>query len=99
VKKVTLDEREAAAAAPEGASMRETQATRLLRFLRANPGSSSLEITDALRLPNVTGRVSDLREAGYVVLCIRDREGVARYRLVERPAQLTLTGAEEVVTA
>jgi len=74
-----------------------TQTTRLLDYLRANPGASSLEITNALRIVNVTGRVSDLREAGYVVLCIRDREGVARYRIVERPAQLTLTGAEEVV--
>jgi len=76
-----------------------TQAQRLLRYLRENPGASSLEITLGTRIVNVTGRVSDLRAAGYVVMCIRDREGVARYRLVERPAQLTLTGAEEVVTA
>ena len=74
-----------------------TQADRLLRFLREHPGSSSLEITDALRLPNVTGRVSDLRAAGYTVLCIRDREGVRRYRVVERPAQLTLAGDEVMV--
>ena len=59
------------------------QPMRLLRWLRANPGSSSYEITVALRLVNVTGRVSDLRSAGYVIECIEDKNGVARYRLVE----------------
>lgn len=74
------------------------QCARLLRFLREHPGASSLEITMALRIINVTGRVSDLREAGYTVLCIRDRQGVARYRIVERPTQLTI-GGDEVVLA
>lgn len=74
-----------------------TQAQRLLAYLRANPGASSLEVTLGTRIVNVTGRVSDLRAQGYTVLCIRDREGVARYRVVEKPAQLTLTGSEEVM--
>lgn len=56
-----------------------TQAARLLDWLRANPGSSSLEITYALQLVNVTGRISDLRQAGYDVVCTEDKTGVARY--------------------
>ena len=74
-----------------------TQADRLLAFLRANPGASSLEVTLGTRIVNVTGRVSDLRAAGYTVLCIRDLEGVRRYRVVERPTQLTLAGDEVMV--
>ena len=43
-----------------------SQTERLLAFLRENPGSSSLEVTLALGIVNVTGRFSDLR-AGFVV--------------------------------
>lgn len=57
----------------------DSQPMRLLRWLRANPGSSSLEITEALRLVNVTGRVSDLRRAGYVIDCLRRPDGVDVY--------------------
>ena len=63
----------------------ESQSARLLAWLRANPGSSSLEVTLALRIVNVTGRVSDLRAAGYVIDCREDKTGVARYRVVEPP--------------
>lgn len=66
-----------------------TQADRLLRWLRANQGSSSLEITLALRIVNVTGRVSDLRKEGHVIDCRRTKDGVDRYYVVE-PAQATL---------
>lgn len=59
----------------------EAQPARLLRWLRANPGASSLEVTLALRIVNVTGRVSDLRAAGYVIDCREDEVGVARYYL------------------
>jgi hypothetical protein len=66
---------------------------RLLRWLRSNPDSSSIEITMALRIVNVTGRVSDLRRAGYVVECRKDAERVDRYRVVEpRP----VTAGEQV---
>ena len=41
-----------------------TQAERLLTWLRQNPGSSSLDITLALRIVNTTGRISDLRASG-----------------------------------
>lgn len=59
------------------------QAMRLLRWLRDHPGASSLEITGALYVVNVTGRVSDLRAAGYVIECRRDGKGVQRYAVVE----------------
>ena len=60
------------------------QPARLLRWLRSNPGASSLEITQALFLVNVTGRVSDLRAAGFVVECRRRPDGQVGYVVVER---------------
>lgn len=65
-----------------------TQTDRLIRWLRKNPGSSSLEITVALRVVNVTGRVSDARKEGHVIECVRV-DGVARYYLRE-PREMTL---------
>lgn len=70
----------------------DSQAARLLAWLRANPGSSSIEVTMALRIVNVTGRVSDLRARGVVVEC-RSVEGVDRYVVVEPP---TVTTGEPV---
>jgi hypothetical protein len=67
-----------------------SQADRLLLYLRANPGASSLEITYALSLVNVTGRVSDLRARGIRVDCSKDERGVARYVVVEKPEQTDL---------
>jgi hypothetical protein len=65
-----------------------TQTERLVRFLRANPGASSLELTTALRLVNVTGRVSDARKEGHDIEAVRI-EGVFRYYLREKqPVQL-----------
>ena len=64
--------------------MKPTQTSRLLDWLRHNPGVSSLEITLALRIVNVTGRVSDLRAQGYVIECRPDKDRVDRYYLVER---------------
>ena len=46
-----------------------TQTDRLIRYLREHPGASSLEITMALALVNVTGRVSDARAEGFVIEC------------------------------
>ena len=59
-----------------------TQTERLIAWLRANPGSSSIEITIGLRIVNVTGRISDIRAAGYTVEC-KTVDGVARYYLRE----------------
>jgi hypothetical protein len=68
------------------------QAMRLLRWLRSNPGASSLEITQALSVVNVTGRVSDLRAAGYVIECRKGPDRRDRYFVREsRPEPLTGT--------
>ena len=61
-----------------GDGMKPTQSVRLLAYVRANPGVSSLEITLASRIVNVTGRVSDLRKAGRVIERFRGRStGIA----------------------
>lgn len=67
-----------------------SQTERLLRYVRANPGATSLEITLATNLVNVTGRVSDARAAGFVVECRRRDDGNKGYWIVEQPVQLTL---------
>ena len=60
-----------------------TQVERLYRFIKANPGVSSLEITQVLSIVNVTGRISDLRAEGVEVAVDRDRDGTFRYRVRE----------------
>ena len=70
-----------------------TQTDTLIAFLRANPGSTSLEITLATHLVNVTGRVSDARVVGrtegFDIECRkRERDGRAAYWLVELDKQL-----------
>lgn len=60
------------------------QTDRLHRWLKANPGSSSLEITVATRIVNVTGRVSDLRAIpGIDVDCRKRPDGQQGYWLTE----------------
>jgi hypothetical protein len=66
-----------------------TQTERLIRFLRGNPGSTSLEITLACGIVNVTGRVSDARALGYTVECKRRTDGRLAYWLNEA-AQLRM---------
>ena len=74
-----------------------TQADRLLRYLQANPGASSLEVTMTCGIVNVTGRVSDLRAAGHAIEATRDHRGTFRYRVLPRPVQLTVDGREEAL--
>jgi hypothetical protein len=64
------------------------QTARLYAYLRANPGASSLEVTLALGIVNVTGRVSDLRAEGIPVRCAKRRDGRDGYSLVEGPMTL-----------
>jgi len=66
-----------------------TQTDTLIRFLRNNPGATSLEITLATSLVNVTGRVSDARAAGYTVECRTRTDKRKGYWLVGR-AQMEL---------
>lgn len=61
-----------------------TQTEKLLRYLHDNPGASSLEVTLACDIVNVTGRVSDLRARGYDVQCKRRSDGRDGYWIVQR---------------
>lgn len=72
-----------------------TQTERLIRYLRAMPGATSLEITYATSIVNVTGRVSDARAQGYDVVCERRSDGRLGYRVLER-APVT-RGEQEVM--
>lgn len=66
-----------------------TQTDTLLRYLRANPGATSLEITLATSLVNVTGRVSDARALGHTIDCRKRTDGRKGYWIVEK-AQMDL---------
>lgn len=59
------------------------QPMRVLRYLRDHPSATSLDITRDLFIPNVTGRVSDLRAAGYVVECRKRPDGYDGYIVIE----------------
>lgn len=48
-----------------------TQTDRLIAYLRAHPGASSLDVTLDCGIVNVTGRVSDARAAGHTIKCQR----------------------------
>ena len=61
----------------------DSQAARLLRYLREHPGASSLEIVRDLSIVNTTGRVSDIRAAGYRVDCRKRPDGRDGYVVVE----------------
>lgn len=63
---------------------RPTQAQRLLTYLANHPGASSLEITLACDIVNVTGRVSDLRAAGHPIDCRRRDDGKDGYYIAPR---------------
>lgn len=70
-----------------------TQTERLIRYLRANPGASGMELVTALRMPKYTSRISDARDQGIDIVCFKDDKGVNRYRVVDpRP----VTAGEQV---
>jgi hypothetical protein len=69
--------------------MRESQPVRLARYLREHPGASSLEVTLACDIVNVTGRISDLRAQGVEVVCRKRGDGRDGYWVLDR-AQLEL---------
>jgi hypothetical protein len=71
-----------------------TQTARLIAYLRSHPGATSLQITHALALVNVTGRVSDARAQGIDIECVRDG-GLARYFVREHAP---LSGTQEALT-
>lgn len=61
----------------------ESQTERLVRFLRNNPGATSLEITMACGIVNVTGRVSDARAEGHAIECRRGKDRRFHYWIAE----------------
>jgi hypothetical protein len=66
-----------------------TQAGRLYAYLVTHPGASSLEIQQAMRITNATGRISDLRakgrDEGFVVLPVKREDGRTGYHI--RPTE------------
>lgn len=70
-----------------------TQVERLVAFLRSHPEATSLEITIATSVVNVTGRISDARTQGVDVRCIRRFDGRQGYVVIDpEPVQLALAG-------
>jgi hypothetical protein len=69
---------------------RGTQTERLIDYLRSHPEATSLDITLACGIINVTGRVSDLRAQGVEVRCVRRFDGRQGYLVVEEPVQMGL---------
>ena len=63
-----------------------TQVERLVAFLRSHPEATSLEVTLACRIVNVTGRVSDARTQGIDIVCERRSDGEFGYRVREARA-------------
>jgi hypothetical protein len=68
-----------------------TQTQRLIAFLREHPEATSLDITLAVGIVNVTGRISDARASGISIECVRRFDGRQGYVLVESPAQLEMS--------
>lgn len=56
-----------------------TQVDRLISFLRSHPEATSLEVTLACRIVNVTGRVSDARAQGIDIVCAKRSDGEFGY--------------------
>ena len=71
-----------------------TQSDRLLAYLYAHPGASSLDVTLACGIVNVTGRVSDLRASGHDVVCARRADGRLGYSV--REARFVAVQGEQV---
>lgn len=69
-----------------------TQTARLVAFLRTHPEATSLDVTLACGIVNVTGRVSDARAAGVDVACVRRRDGRFGYVVREPAVQLVAFG-------
>lgn len=70
-----------------------TQTERLVAYVRDHPEATSLDITLACNIVNVTGRVSDARAAGVDIRCVRRFDGRQGYVVVEPVAvQMALAG-------
>lgn len=63
-----------------------TQTERLVAYVKDHAEATSLEITLACGIVNVTGRVSDARAAGVDIRCVRRFDGRQGYVVVEPEA-------------
>jgi len=73
----------------------KTQTERVVEFIRSHPEASSLEITWACGVVNVTGRISDARAAGIDIVCERRIDGQQGYTVRDpEPVQVALFFAE-----
>lgn len=70
-----------------------TQVDRLVRYLRAHPGVTGLELVRELAMPKYTSRISDARKEGHVIDCRKGADKRDRYYLVEGDTQLALLEA------
>jgi hypothetical protein len=70
--------------------VKPTQTSRLIAYLRDHPEATSLDITLAVGIVNVTGRVSDARASGFLIECVRRSDSRFGYVLREQPAQLEM---------
>lgn len=68
-----------------------TQVDRLVAYLRANPGATAMELIRELAMPKYTSRVSDARDRGINVVCVKGDDGLNRYYILEPLAPLTGT--------
>jgi hypothetical protein len=62
-----------------------TQVERLVRYLRSHPGATAMQLVTELAMPKYTSRISDARQQGYKIECVRE-EGLNRYYLVNAVA-------------
>lgn len=73
--------------------MTETQADRVLAFLRSEVDPTVMDIAHGCHpwVANPWARIGDLRKAGYVIECVRRPDGHNGFRLIEGPMTLGLT--------
>jgi hypothetical protein len=74
-------------------AVRGSQTSRLVDYVRDHPEATSLDITLACGIVNVTGRVSDARAEGVDIRCVRRSDNRQGYVVVEDVSvQLALAG-------
>lgn len=71
-----------------------TQVERLLAYLRANPGATTMELQLALRpfVSNPRARISDARARGIDIECVKRGDGQCGFVVHEAPLQLQAFG-------
>jgi hypothetical protein len=66
-----------------------TQVERLVRYLRSHPGATAMQLVTELSMPKYTSRISDARQQGIDIECVKEG-GLNRYYLRDRPVQQVL---------